>query len=398
MTADITVVATPSIASVTVSAKLENGLMTNTYQVNFVSGAPATGKGKMLRRPIPPLNVGDLNGNGAHELAALEIDANGDHKVFVKDSRSRQRVSLLNFGKGFRSIAMVKVPDINGNMAPEIAVLAVNNTTGVVRILVKDSKTGINLRAIFHDQVFAPVDLVMVPGTGLGVLGMDDKGRVRVLIKSHLTGKFVRAVFLGTGFHATHAAIRPGSPAGIVVSGIRFSDNKVVAYIRNGTTGKHVRLLVYESDQIPVQILIENNTRVSILVCRATGSNTSLVRRNAVTGGRVPTIGYGTRDNPRQVMMVGNVGGTNANDIALLSNVRNTDIVRAVLRDGASRQQFRVIFFARAYKASGMASLKTTGGGTAADLAVHGHTGTNLSRLELRDLVTRSLVRTIPVP
>lgn len=68
------------------------------------------------------------------------------------------------------------------------------------------------------------------------------------------------------------------------------------------------------------------------------------------------------------------------------------------IKDSVSRKQLRVITYGKAYKPSGMVKLKNTGGGTAADLAVHGSRANNASRLELRDLKTRNLVRRIPVP
>jgi len=397
ITINVHTVASSFIKSVTINGTVKDGLVNFTYEVEFTTGDPAMGVSKMMRRPTPPLNLGDINGNGTHEFAALKLGFDGNQKVFVKDSKSKERVSVLNFGKIFHIISMVMVPDSNANNAPEIAALGVNNTTGNVRVLIMDSKTGKNIRSIFYNKANVPIDLVMKPGTGLAVLGMNAMGKVQVTLKSHLTGKLLRIFHFGSGVHATNLALLPGSPSKFVVAGFRLSDTKVVAIVRNSITGNFVKSLVYGSDQIPFQILIENNTRVSILICGITGNNTSLVRRDAVTGAIVPTIFYGTTKTPRQVMMVGNIGGGNANDIALLSIVRASGTVRVGFRDAGSRKPFQAIFYGKAYKPGAMVKLRSTGGGPAQDLAVQGINTMNASRLELRDLKSRLFVSTIPI-
>lgn len=390
----------PGIDGLTVNGVVNNGLLSIDYLIDFTSGTDPDGFGKSIRRPIPPLNLGDLNGNKAEEIAALEMDANGNQKVFVKDSKTRKRVALLNYRKASRPVAMVRVPDINGNRKPEVALLLVNNTTGAVRTVIKDGKTGKTLRTLRYNAKFAPVDMVFVPGKGLGVLGMDENGMVQVQIKSHKTAKQVGLIDFGSTFYASNIAFIPGKNPAVAAAGIRRNDYEatVVAEVRNVNGGSLVNTLEYGKRKIPLQLLVENQATLSMLTYDTLDDTTSLLRRKWETDTAKVAISYADTTIPKQVAMVGNTGGRKAADIAYLSVGRTTGAVKVKINDSVTRKQVRGTTYGKAFKPGGMVKLKNTGGGTAADLAVHGSRANNVSRLELRDLKTRNLVRTISVP
>lgn len=397
---DMTINSTIDLAgfkSSVVTGKNKNGQMDLDYTIKFSGGGTAVGTWKMIRRPIPPLNMGDVNGNKRDDLAALDMDKNGYQMVYIKDTRTGKLLRTIKFGKN-RPVAMARIPDSNGNKEREIALLSVNNSTRKVQVIIKDSKSGKTLRTLRFATSFTPADLVWVPGIGLGVLGTNSTGKVQVEIRSHKTGKLVRKIDYGTGFYAFSAAVIPGKTPKVVVAGMRRSDSMVIAVLRNAKTGKWVKTLKYAEQLLPLQVLVESKTRVSVLVCKPSNGETTLLR--STTGGQLLSkIKYGTTTIPKQVMMVGKVGGTSKPDIAYLSVAKKSGAVKAKINDSGNRKTVRTITYSKSFKPGGMVTAKNSGSSRARELAVQGsNTSTNATRLELRDLKTRTRVRTISVP
>lgn len=104
--------------------------------LNFIGFASNYAPQKLLTLP-------DINGNGAHEVAVFGRRINGrDQKVVIKDSRTRQTLNEMWFDQDFPGRDFVSCGDINGNGAHEVAFLGQRASDGRYKVVVRDSRTG----------------------------------------------------------------------------------------------------------------------------------------------------------------------------------------------------------------------------------------------------------------
>ncbi len=85
--------------------------------------------------------IPDINNNGGHEIAALYVNfRNGKHTVKIKDSITKEEISVLDFATNFRAPAgLASVADMNGNGIVEIAVLYTDTQNNVPKVMIKDA-------------------------------------------------------------------------------------------------------------------------------------------------------------------------------------------------------------------------------------------------------------------
>jgi hypothetical protein len=146
--------------------------------------------------------VEDLNGNGIPELAVLgEEDTTGEVRVQLKDASTGAEVGVVFFGATHTPWGLAIVEDQNGNGVAELAVLEEERTTGQGRVQLKDALTGEWIRDITFSATYAPRGLAVIAdqnGNGVAELAVLVEQRVtgngRVLLKDALTGEGVRSV------------------------------------------------------------------------------------------------------------------------------------------------------------------------------------------------------------
>ena len=391
----------PGIAGMTITGQNVDGKMTMTYTISFTGGGGANGTTELLRRAIPPVNVGDLNGNGADEIASLKMDAFGNQKVYVKDSKTNALVRMLNFGRLYRPVSLVSVPDQNGNGKAEVALLGVHNTNASVLVRMRDAFTGGGAINIGYLKFYAPTQMVVVPTVtpSLAVLGTNATGRVIAQLRSAKTGATVRNVSFGNKFYATDFNVLATGTPSLVMLGIRKTDGLLIAQKRNSATGALTKNIIFGKVYDPLALLVESANQISMLGMRPSDRLILLSRKNAVTGAKVPSILYGKNYLPKHIMMVGNTGGSVAADIALLGTHVGNSSILARVRDSGTRITVKNIPFAKAYKAGAMVKLQSVNANASAELGVFGTTTVaNISRVELRDTATRLFVGSITVP
>jgi hypothetical protein len=142
--------------------------------------------------------VSDLNGNGAPELAILrEHPFDNWVSVQAMDTASGYRFPWLGFDPQYRPVRFRVLDDLNGNGSQEVAVLAVRRGSGNQKVWVKDTLTGESIRQVFFGKQFIGEDMDIVPdinGNGtpeLVVLGRRDDGKIAAIIKDSKTAEFI---------------------------------------------------------------------------------------------------------------------------------------------------------------------------------------------------------------
>jgi hypothetical protein len=95
--------------------------------------------------------LGDVDGNGAAEIAVAALRPNGRITVDVRDGATQALTSRTNFlPVGFDPRGLEVLPDQSGNGVEELAVLGRNPQSGEVRIQIRDAATGELLRTLLR--------------------------------------------------------------------------------------------------------------------------------------------------------------------------------------------------------------------------------------------------------
>ncbi|HEX7035138.1 MAG TPA: hypothetical protein VF210_05160 [Pseudomonadales bacterium] len=89
------------------------------------------------------LVIPDVNGNGADELVVLGRRHDGfDQKAMIRDSKSGAWLRVLWFDRHFPGQDFVSCGDLNGNGAHDVALLGYDPVNGRNKVIVKDTATG----------------------------------------------------------------------------------------------------------------------------------------------------------------------------------------------------------------------------------------------------------------
>jgi len=103
-----------------------------------------------LARPVALLALPDFDGNGAPQFGVMALDVSPDKDVLrVKDSATNLWTHSVTFQHdGYRHRGVTRLPDVNGNGRPEVAQLQERRTDGALRIMIKDAQTGALIRVL----------------------------------------------------------------------------------------------------------------------------------------------------------------------------------------------------------------------------------------------------------
>lgn len=86
--------------------------------------------------------ISDINGNGASELVVFGRHIGDNHqKAVIKDSRTGQKLGQLMFDMSFVGQDFVDCGDINGNGAADLALLGQRRSDSALKVTVRDSLT-----------------------------------------------------------------------------------------------------------------------------------------------------------------------------------------------------------------------------------------------------------------
>ncbi len=130
---------------------------------------------------VQTIGMKDLNGKGGQvaTLALIRDEVNGDAmEVLVRDASDLTQHSIINYGtpQGKQApLALAEMPDLNGNGAPEIAVLIKNNDGSVV-VDIRDALTSTLIKQVNFNKISALAKSLVVlddlNGNGVPELGV----------------------------------------------------------------------------------------------------------------------------------------------------------------------------------------------------------------------------------
>jgi hypothetical protein len=246
----------------------------------------------VFTRAADMVNAGDVNGNGADDLAALKTQAvTNIHYVYVRDGMTGALIQTLNFGTGCEFIDLKAVADINGNSAAEIAVLCVDKVTSGVFVTVKDALSGDLISDITYDSNFAPVTAVVVPDINgnsfdeIGVLGVNSStGAVRVQLKDASTKALLKNIIYDSNFAPVTAVVVPDINSNsfdeIGVLGVNSSTGAVSVQVKDSSTKALIRNVSYDKNYSPVTAVpmadLSGNSLPEMAVLGENPTNSSL--------------------------------------------------------------------------------------------------------------------------
>jgi hypothetical protein len=96
--------------------------------------------------PVDLESIDDTNGDGFADLLVLIETEDGSGKVLVQKNGTGALLKSLAFGALTNPTALSVSADINGNGSAEVVVLGEQG--GVLRVQIRDSMTGLNIRNI----------------------------------------------------------------------------------------------------------------------------------------------------------------------------------------------------------------------------------------------------------
>lgn len=150
--------------------------------------------------------------NGAPAIAVLVHDsATSTVTIKVKNAQTRQLINTIKFAVSRHPQGLVVVPDINGNGAPELALLGVHQTSGDVTAEIRDALSGAWLGLVSFDKTYIPRQFALVPDIAggdhpdLAVLGDSSVDRsLRAEVRDTVTGADVSTVGFSRSMYYDH--------------------------------------------------------------------------------------------------------------------------------------------------------------------------------------------------
>jgi hypothetical protein len=212
--------------------------------------------------------VPDQNGNGTLELGVLGQNGNsGKVQVQLKDALTKASIGTVYFDPAYTPHGIAVVEDLDGNSIPELAVLGEENSTGEVRVQLKDAGTGVEVGVVFFGATHTPWGLAIVEdqnGNGVAELAVLEEGRTtgrgRVQLKDALTGEWIRDVT----FSATYAprgltVIADQNGNGVAELAVLVEQRvtgQVRVLLKDALTGKGIRNVTFDGGYAPRAVTV----------------------------------------------------------------------------------------------------------------------------------------------
>ena len=255
--------------------------------------------------PSQIISLGDINKDGAPEIAVITYNPTlKKSTATVKNAQTGGLVKQITFDGQFVPTKANVLPDLNGNGAPEIAVLGVRSSDQAVQVEVRDSLSGVKLSAMPFDPAFKPLDLGVVRDiSGKGTAGLavlqQNATQLRVQLKNALTGAQIRNISFNAHYKGIDLLVISDLNANQSREIAVLADNKTtsaadIVEIRDSKTGALIRTISYGTGQELKQLInlpdLNNSGGTELAVLRANTARVSL--KDAKSGLPVNTLDY----------------------------------------------------------------------------------------------------------
>jgi hypothetical protein len=153
--------------------------------------------------PVDIQAVDDQNGNDSPEIIVLAQRDDGKIIARMTDTATSELISkVFPFNDKWRPLNFVVLPDVAPNGSPEIAVLGVQETSGVIKVQTIELDSGTVLKSQkYLSPKWHPYKMAIVPSSDdnqipdIAVLGARiGNGKIRAQIRDGLSGNLIRNV------------------------------------------------------------------------------------------------------------------------------------------------------------------------------------------------------------
>ncbi len=304
-------------------------------------------------------SIPDLNGNSSDDLACLSVNDNGGVRVVVRDSLSREKLSVLHFPGRFAPLAMTMVPDLDGNSVAELAVLG-TDVNGTVRVTIKDSVSDALVNAINFPSRFSPISFSTLPdlnGNGvpeIAVLGVDNSGKIRVIIKDAETRANINTLSFPSGITpVSMTSISDLDGNGVPELAVLWIGEfgKVGVMMKDPSTRSQVNVVYFPPRFMPTGLAAipdfdgSGNPELAVMGTDDQGS-TRIFVKDSISRDMIQTIVLPAQLDSMSMTVVANMGDTNAPEIATLQ-VDVDGLIRALVMDSQSSNKLTSVLFDR---------------------------------------------------
>jgi hypothetical protein len=298
-----------------------------------------------------PLSLAVVDNKDTYSIASLGVNTDtGEITVRSIDVLSGMLIKNISFEKQYNPISLAVISDMNGNDAPEFAVLGVNSTTSEAVMQIKDAKSGASLKNVSFGKDFAAKSFAVVPNVdlkgnpGVAVLGIKrGKNKVVAQVINAKTGTLVSSVVFSNASTPKGFAVIPGidgkGAPGLAVLGINTTTGDVTVQVKNAKTGVQVNNIPVDKAYLPRELLVvsdinkNHDSAFAILGVNTNTAGVSIQVINAKTGVPIKNIAFSKKYAPRAIAVLPDMNNNHSQELALLGVKANTGEVMLQIKD-----------------------------------------------------------------
>jgi len=358
------------------------------------------------------VSLPNINGSWADEVAVLFEDTAGNLSAVVKDVASGATLREMLFSNSFAPVDFIVIPDLNGNGAPELAMLGVHKETGAVQIHLKDSRWGTWVGLISLGEVGEPISLSVVPDlndNGKAELAVFEKNRntgaPQVRIKDSGTGLWVNSAYFDPQVSPDFFQIIPdltGDGASeLVMLGSDAGKGQVKALVKEGATVTWLNTIFYNSQLAPVDLVVapdvDGNGAAELALLGVDGGGPKIQLKDTDSGLLSGWVYFASDMEPQALTVVPDVSGNGAAELAVLGTT-TSGTVQVLLKDSVTGLLVRKLVFDNSYEPRALATVSDIDGFAHPALALLGVSDEGGVRVQVKNAADGNLVNNIDIP